>query len=342
MARSKIYRVFTDEFYFGQFEYPVGSGIWHAGRHEPMITEAEFWRVQSLLGNKGRQRPKTYNYRYTGLIRCGECDAGVTCEEKLQVICGECKKKFSSRNRDICPRCNTKIADMRKHTPLRYLYYHCTKRKNPNCTQGSITEENMEEQIRKVLSNIQISDKFKAWAIKYLNELHETEATDRNTVLDSLQRSYNDVVKRVDNLVSLKISPQNSDGSLLSDDEFKKQKQDLMIEKSNLEEKINDTGNRITTWVELTEKAFNFACYAKYWYEKGDADTKRQIFAGLGSNLILKDKVVLICLEKPLEYIKSLKTEEDKIIETFEPTKEIDLTGQLEALYAQNLTMLRD
>lgn len=342
MARSKIYQLFTDPFYYGQFEYPTKSGNWHKGKHESMITEAEFWRVQSLLGNKGRQRPKTYNYKYTGLIRCGECEAMVTCEEKLQVICGECKKKFASRNRDICPRCNTKIADMKKHTPLRYLYYHCTKRKNPNCSQGSITEELLEEQISEVLSRIQISDKFKAWAIKYLNELKDTEISDRNAVLDTLQRSYNDVVKRIDNLVSLKISPQNSDGSLLSDDEFKKQKQDLMIEKSSLEEKLNNTGNRISTWVELTEKAFNFACYAKYWFEKGDDESKRQIFAGLGSKLVLEDKIVRVELEKPLEYIESMKTEEDKIIDMFEPTKEIDLARQIEALYAQNSSMLRD
>ncbi len=69
MARSKIYQIFTDEFYFGKFEYPVKSGIWHKGKHEPMISEQEFWRVQVMLGNKASQRPKRIAINMLGL--CG-------------------------------------------------------------------------------------------------------------------------------------------------------------------------------------------------------------------------------------------------------------------------------
>jgi len=39
IARSTIYRIFADPFYYGKFEYPKNSGNWYQGKHEPMITE---------------------------------------------------------------------------------------------------------------------------------------------------------------------------------------------------------------------------------------------------------------------------------------------------------------
>ena len=41
-------------------------------RHESMITEQEFDRVQIFLGRKGKPRPKTHTFPFTGLIRCKE------------------------------------------------------------------------------------------------------------------------------------------------------------------------------------------------------------------------------------------------------------------------------
>ena len=48
VARSTIYRIFTDPFYYGFYEYPKKSGNWIQGKHEPMITEAEYDKIQAL------------------------------------------------------------------------------------------------------------------------------------------------------------------------------------------------------------------------------------------------------------------------------------------------------
>lgn len=172
--------------------------------------------------------------------------------------------------------------------------------------------------------------------------MNDKEVEDRNAILSSIQEAYKDVVKRIDNLVTLKISPQNTDNSLLSDEEFKNQKQALLKEKSKLEEKMNDTGDRVTKWLELSEKTFDFATYARYRFANGTPEEKRQIFAGLGSNLVLKDKIVAVNLEKPLEYIKNIKTKEDKMWQKLEPLKKTDKTIQIEDLWANNTGMLRD
>jgi len=64
-----------------------------------MITQDEYDRVQVLLGRKGNPRPKKHNFAFRGLIRCGECGATVTCEEKNQIICSKCKYKFSCNSK---------------------------------------------------------------------------------------------------------------------------------------------------------------------------------------------------------------------------------------------------
>ena len=93
LARSAIYQLFTKPFYYGRFEYPVGSGTWHQGKHEPMVTEVEYNRVQILLGRNGNPRPQSHpEFAFTGLIRCGECDRMVTADE-IRNILGQIKKK---------------------------------------------------------------------------------------------------------------------------------------------------------------------------------------------------------------------------------------------------------
>src|SRR5439155_2450984 len=76
LARSGIYQIFSNPFYYGWFEYPRGSEKWYKGGHQAMITEEEFDRVQVLLGRDGSPRPaKHFAFAFTGLIRCGECQA---------------------------------------------------------------------------------------------------------------------------------------------------------------------------------------------------------------------------------------------------------------------------
>jgi hypothetical protein len=36
-------------FYYGEFEYPKGSGKWYKGNHQPMITKDLFLKVKELL-----------------------------------------------------------------------------------------------------------------------------------------------------------------------------------------------------------------------------------------------------------------------------------------------------
>ncbi len=340
MSRSQIYKTLTDPFYYGEFEYPMGSGIWRQGKHEPMITRDEFDKVQRFLGRKGRPRPRTRSFDYTGLLECGECHAMITAEEKFQIICPKCKQKFASQNKAACPKCNVLIEEMKNPTLLHYVYYHCTKRKNPNCTQKSIRVEALDEEMDKTLARLQISERFKDWAIKYLNEINDQEAEENVSVLKSLQSANEDIETRLNNLLKLKISPQNADGGLLSDEDYRKEKERLSSEKKKIGEKLGGNNYQAEHWRETAEKTFDFACRARYWFANGDRQTKREILAGLGSNLELYDRAVRINLEKPLQFIELAMDEESTIAEMFEPTEKPNIPINLEAYWATNLSLL--
>ncbi|MBI2314927.1 recombinase family protein [Candidatus Daviesbacteria bacterium] len=46
---SIIYQMLKNPFYYGEFEYPIKSGIWYQGKHPPLITKEIFDKVQKQL-----------------------------------------------------------------------------------------------------------------------------------------------------------------------------------------------------------------------------------------------------------------------------------------------------
>jgi site-specific DNA recombinase len=332
LCRSAIYKIFTMPFYYGQFEFPKGSGQLFRGKHQPMITETEYDRVQALLGRKGNPRPRTHGvFPFTGLIRCGECNGMVTAEEKHQLMCGSCRFKFAYRRRNSCPRCQTPIEKMDKPHFLHYTYYHCGKSKNPSCSQKCVRAEQLEEQIDHYFSRIQISERFKDWAIRHLHVLHEKETAFRDDVIKTQQKAYQGCVQRMDNLVTLKTSPHNADGCLLSDEEYGRQRVELLKEKAALEEMLRGAGHLVKQCLELSEKSFDFASTARDRFTKGDCAVKKEILATLGSNLVLKDKMLSIQAPEPFFILDDVLNRDERGNQLIEPTNMGLLQGRNEA-----------
>ena len=291
LSRSGIYKLLTNPFYAGMFSY---KGHLYQGRHEPMITLEEYDRVQVLLGRKGKPRPQRHTFAYTGLIRCGECGAMITAEEKVK----------RQQNGNV----------------HRYVYYHCTKRAGQvRCTQSVIEVKALERQIAAYLATIRLPETFKAWVLRYLPTLHDQEVAAREDHLKTQRRAYDACVQRLDNLVWFKLSPANTDGSLLSEEEYGKQRSRLLAEKARLEEKLRDVEHRVEQWTQIVEQTFIFACHAWEWFVHGTLEEKRQILMAVGSNLTLTDKILRIDAKKPFVVLgEGLKTLQNAL-PLFEP-----------------------
>ncbi|MEA2715255.1 MAG: hypothetical protein QOG91_283, partial [Candidatus Parcubacteria bacterium] len=202
---------------------------------------------------------------------------------------------------------------------LHYTYYHCTKAKDPKCAHKSVSATELDRQIDHYLSRIQISARFKDWALEYLHELNEQESASRNDIIQDQQKAYRDCLGRIDNLVKLKTSPSNAEGRFLSDEEYGRQRADLLKKKAELEELLHDAGHRVDQWVKLSEQTFEFACTARKRFAEGDAGTKKEILVTIGSNLTLQDRILCIEARKPFFILEKSLSAGEQQNEPIEP-----------------------
>lgn len=293
LCRSGIYKILNNHFYYGWFRH---NNQWCKGAHEPMITEDEFKRVQSLLKNKSAPRPKEYDFAFTGFIRCGNCGCLVTAESKVK----HCKNGNSHH----------------------YTYYHCTHRKKElECKQASVELKDLEIQIKSKLSDIRISEKFKTWAIQYLYEIRTSEAKSKRVTLREATKEVEDISEQIKGLTLSYTAPNNKRSQIMAENEYIELKNGLMRQRELAEERIKREGKELEEWVTLTEQTFDFACYAHIWFENGDEKTKKAILSCLGSNLTLKDKKLNISLHPFFETFvvnKKVKIEKNDNVRTSE------------------------
>jgi site-specific DNA recombinase len=291
---STIYRMFTNPFYYGEYNY---EGEVRIGKHQPMITKEEFDRAQAILGKAGKPRPRLKRLPFTGIIRCGECDCMITSEEKFKVI----KSKGETRT---------------------YIYHHCTKKKRDIvCEQKALKYEELARQVMEQLDAITIPEQFLHWALEILQRNNAVEEENRSAMLHNQRKQFDECLKRIDNLINLYISSDNVSRELLSEQEFKTQKNALMQEKVRLEGEIRRIEQGVNEWVEVTEKTFYFATYAKKEFDKGDYERKSEMLQALGQNFVLRDEKLTISM---LPHLLTLKNGLEK-----EPLKSARLEPQL-------------
>ena len=317
MSRSAMYVLFIRPFYYGEFEYPLGSGIFYQGSHQAMITKAEYDRIQILIGRKSTPRVKQHNIIYRGPMKCGECGAMITAEEKVKY----------QKNGNI-------------HY---YTYYHCTKRMFKSCSQKCIEEKELEKQISEELKKIEIPEDFKKWALLQLKSMNSQEVDDREKIFGSQRREYDACVRKIDNLIDMRANDE------LTEDEYRTRKQALLIEKTKLQDLLKDTDNRVENWLEIAERGFNFAERASAIFEETKdiefnydslLETKKDIFVSLGSDLILKDKILSIYWDELLFPMKEMRLKIKEIKEGLEPVNEQATQRDFGVLYSQSSRLL--
>jgi site-specific DNA recombinase len=280
ISRSTIYSILNNTFYYGEF---TACGEVYQGAHEPMITREEFNHVQKLLGERSRNtRPSKKTFPFTGLLHCGECGCQITAEEKSKFVKSESKLK-------------------------NYIYYRCTKKRNAKlaspCSQKSINKSELDKQVADFLSQIQISERLFTWAKNHLSKQTDNEIETREKVKSNLQKQLTGCTSRLDNLLKLKISSENIDNELLSNEEFKQQKNEIVDDRSKFQRELDNLDARQDGWIDLTLKTLDFCKIAKKKFENGTDTDKRLILACLGSNLTLKDRKLEIQPRKVFEAV---------------------------------------
>jgi DNA invertase Pin-like site-specific DNA recombinase len=132
ISLSMIFLILKDPYYYGEFEYPEGSGKWYKGAYDPIITKELFLKARANVTAPPRRHPGTNEFEFTRLFHCGKCGSGISAEEKF--------KKLKTG----------KI--------LRYVYYHCNHSADRYCTEKTIREEELIEQLMQLIDKIDIDE----------------------------------------------------------------------------------------------------------------------------------------------------------------------------------------
>jgi len=127
---SMIYRILGDPYYYGEFEYPIGSDKWYIGNQDPIISKELYLKVRKKMTVAPRRHPGTIDFTFTKMLYCGSCGSGITAEEKFK----------HQKNGNV----------------HRYVYYHCTCGKNRDCKEPAIREEELIKQIVGLIDKIDI------------------------------------------------------------------------------------------------------------------------------------------------------------------------------------------
>ncbi len=134
LSLSQIYRIMTNPFYYGYFEYPAGGPL-YKGKHQPIITKELFdivrQRMHYLVPEKPAWGSKQFPFKH--LFYCGACGSRLTVEEHFR------KRNDGGKNR--------------------HVYYHCTKStKDPDCAERSITAPMITNQVLAMIENGDFDD----------------------------------------------------------------------------------------------------------------------------------------------------------------------------------------
>lgn len=138
---SNVYKILDTPFYYGEFEYPLKSGTWYKGAHEPIITKELYMKAQAVLHSERDLKYENKEFAFTKMMTCGLCGSGICADEKFK------KLKDGSVNR--------------------HIYYGCTRSKDKNCKCGYINEVELIQQFEKLIDQVNINEIGMKEKIKY-------------------------------------------------------------------------------------------------------------------------------------------------------------------------------
>ncbi|MCM2339417.1 MAG: recombinase family protein [Burkholderiales bacterium] len=304
-----------------------------------MISEETYWKIQKILGNRGRPRPhkNIKAFAYTGLTKCGGCGGSVTAEEKYQLICSSCKHKFAYASKNECPKCKTKIKDMEDPTYLHYTYYHCTKKKRElKCKERSVVDTKIDETLADYYKkNLKISADLSKWCIENLRVIEKEEKQNDYEIKASLQKTLTSKEKELSELALMRAR------GLLDDESFITAQNTIKEDISALKRKLSEFEHLDPEKAERIYQAFDLSQGIDEIIRNGTPEEKKSVLLEIGSNLTLKDKTINVYNSELYSAIINGLHLAKSEIEWFEPENYQAEQEQNASFEALRSTMLR-
>lgn len=297
ISLSYIYTLFRDPIFAGFF-FQNEQRCELDNRLPRVITEEEYWKIQSMLGSKGIKRTTKRESLYNHFTKCGTCNGATFPDFKFQIICSKCHKKFSHLNKDVCVSCGTKIVDMINPTYLSYVFYYCIndKKHRTVCPKNGMEEQKLEKALIKHLKEkVSISKELSKWCIENIYKLKDNEIEDQIAIKRNLEQQELSLKTKLKKITIARISRDVSSEEEQTYIEIENEIRDELNQLKTKKENMN------VDWFSEASKDFNIMAEIINTLENGSTQEKKEVLYDFGSNLIVKDKIVSVYNKKSIE-----------------------------------------
>ena len=256
---DKVRRILTNPFYTGLFYY---GGELYEGSHEPIISKTLFDKVQQVLKTRSRNQP---NYKnplvYCGLLRC-PCGMMITAEKHI--------KHYKNGNSQ------------------RFIYYRCTRKsRTKRCIEPAIRFEKLDQELCAFLLDFAPDKAVLEWLYNKVEQDSIDNVSAQTTASEKLQ----------DRLRALEAKQNMLVDSYLEQDidrqTFLNKKEQILNEKKQIKEHINDSETNQNRWVEPMLNWLDSLGSICKIVENGSFSAKKELAQKLfGLNLFLHNKTL--------------------------------------------------
>ncbi len=275
-----IEKILKSKLYIGHISW---GGIENPnGKHEKLIDEETFYKVQAILQarNLGSNKKRKYTFLLRGLASCGDCGSRIT------------------------------AGNHKNRRGIIYPYYYCQRKigvKRVSCNESALSVGDAERQFDDLMKAVQISertatklkDRIKASAEKYQGNNKELR--------ESLIAKLKEIDGRKKSLTEKFIDED------IDKDTYHKHKEELETNEVKCRAELSKIEGYLSSWKTTTEEAIELAksCYKAY--REATYDQKILLANTIFDKIVIKDrKIVSVKLKEPFEYLCKRKTRRDE------------------------------
>ncbi len=245
VSASTLHNMLRDPYYVG---YVIWKGQMYPGRHEPLISDELFTRVQEVLRQRSANgnRARVHNHYLKGFLFCPRCrDDGETSRLVLSTPTG--------RN------------------GTRYEYFVCRRNIEGFCNLPALPAATVEDAIAEHYRTLQLPAHFAAEARKLLEEAVADEQTSVRRMHADLNRQLQEVDKKESRLIDLP-----------ADDSMPQAKVrmkliELKSQRKRLEAGLTNTTEELTIGATVLRHALDLVADPYSLYRDSNAEVRRHL-----------------------------------------------------------------
>lgn len=245
LHRSQVHALLKDPYYLGMVTY---KGEIYQGRHEPLIEQSLFDRVQEIMAERSGagMRERVHHHYLKGLLRCMKCK----------------QKNVTSR---------LIFTETKGKSGAAHEYYFCAaQQRDKSCDLGYLPVWLVEERVVDVLDQLPITEQFLDDLFDRLEAaVHDEQkgvALARNRLLDELAQIERKETRLIDAL---------TDG-ILSKDQAREKMNVITLVKAKIQSRMEGVNEQLALGVRVLREASQLLNDPKEYY-KNSSDGHRRI-----------------------------------------------------------------